>query len=372
MKQLIKCEFQKTLRQKYFLIGSLILLAFTLFLFFPYDMNSAATYPVDTEQGRIEGREAALYNKTVYAQYAGLLTADKIDKMLSDFQSMRNEYDETHTDLYDWPVVFDDISSLNGMIYEAGYKDIDELAEDRSEPFFFDFAYTWTSVFNILHNVGIVFALFLLIVLSPLFANEYSSGADGIILTTKYGKSKLIRAKFIVAILFTTLTVIVFSAFVLAICGLYFGGFTGWQVDIQTLVYSAIYVDLPIKMNCLQFFGFNVFMYWATGSCIAALACCCSAFAKNTFSAFIVSGVCYFIPMLLQQIGAGGPLWSKYLFVFPACAMKPQFVIDTVSQKALLIPTMFEIPILIVAFVLVASLVLLQIARQRFYTHQVA
>ena len=371
MKLLIKCEAQKMLRQKYFLIGSLILLAFTLFLFFSYGMNSAATYPVDAEQGRIEGREAALYNKAVYAQYAGILTSEKIDKVISDFQTARNEYDETHSDYYDWPVIFDDISSLNGMVYEAGYEDINELLKNRSDPFFFDFAYTWISAFNIFHNAGIVFALFLLIVLSPLFANEYSSGADGIILTTKYGKSKLIRAKFAVAILFATVAVIVFSAFVLIICGLYFGGFTGWQVDIQTLVQSAIYIDLPIKMNCLQFFGFNVLMYCATGIGIAALACCCSAFSKNTFSAFIVSGVLYFVPMLLQQIGFGGPVWSKYLFIFPACAMKPQFVIDTLSKQNMLLPTTFEIPILIVTFAVISSLVLLQIARQQFYNHEV-
>lgn len=372
MKLLIKCEAQKLLRQKYFLIGSLILLAFTLFLFFIHGMNSSATYPIDTEQGRIEGQEAALYNKAVHARYAGILTADKIDKVLSDLQTARNEYDETHSDSYDWPVVFSDIASLNGMVYEAGYEDINELLKNHSEPFFFDFAYTWISAFNIFHNAGIVFALFLLIVLSPLFANEYSSGADEIILTTKHGKGKLIRAKFIVAILFTTLAVIVFSAFVLTICGLYFGGFTGWQVDIQTLIQSAIYIDLPIKMNCLQFFGFNVLMYWVTGICVAALTCCCSAFAQNTFSAFIVSVIFYFLPMLLQQIGVGGSVWSRYLFIFPACAMKPQFVINTVSQKPLLIPTMFEIPILIITISVVLSIILLKITRQQFCRHQVA
>ena len=57
-------------------------------------------------------------------------------------------------------------------------------------PLYFTFSSTWETAADIFYNGSFGIALLLLIALAPLFAEEYSSGAAGIILTTRYGKKQ--------------------------------------------------------------------------------------------------------------------------------------------------------------------------------------
>ena len=57
-------------------------------------------------------------------------------------------------------------------------------------------------------------------------------------------KSKIIVAKCIASLIVATVAVILFASFVISICGIYFGGFTGWQADIQTQFGSLLMSDL--------------------------------------------------------------------------------------------------------------------------------
>ena len=98
----------------------------------------------------------------------------------------------------------------------------------------FSFDYTWQTAFNILFNSNVVFAIFLLIVLAPVFSEEYSSGAANVILSTRYGKSKVIQAKFTAAFLIAAISAVIFCVVILLACGADFAGFEGWNADIQT------------------------------------------------------------------------------------------------------------------------------------------
>ena len=74
------------------------------FWFFVCAVNHAATFPIHTKNGcLLEGRQAALYNKVLYEQYAGELTDEKVAEILDDFQTLRNRYETTHSDLFNAP-----------------------------------------------------------------------------------------------------------------------------------------------------------------------------------------------------------------------------------------------------------------------------
>lgn len=79
MRLLTKLELDKLIRRKYLLLGGLLLLGYSSFMFFSCCMNSSPTFPVETADGvEVTGRAAALYNKSVYEQYAGELTDEAV------------------------------------------------------------------------------------------------------------------------------------------------------------------------------------------------------------------------------------------------------------------------------------------------------
>lgn len=60
---------------------------------------------VETADGvEVTGRAAALYNKSVYEQYAGELTDEAVAHVLDDFVDLRDAHGE-HS--FNWPVIYD-------------------------------------------------------------------------------------------------------------------------------------------------------------------------------------------------------------------------------------------------------------------------
>ena len=63
----------------------------------------------------------------------------------------------------------------------------------------------------------------------------------------------LLLGGIIVSLIIATVVVILFAAFVISLCGIYFGGLTGWQADIQTQ-FGSLLMPVPLRMNNFQFF----------------------------------------------------------------------------------------------------------------------
>ena len=127
MSLLIKLELQKLIRRKYLFVGAILLIIYTLFWFFVCAVNHAATFPTHTETGRLlEGRQAALYNKVLYEQYAGELTDEKVAEILDDFQTLRNRYEATHNDLFNAPLIYEDFSMFNATDENAFEKSLSQ------------------------------------------------------------------------------------------------------------------------------------------------------------------------------------------------------------------------------------------------------
>lgn len=72
------------------------------------------TFPVETADGvEVTGRAAALYNKSVYEQYAGELTDEAVAHVLDDFVDLRDAHGE-HS--FNWPVIYDNFSIFELLI----------------------------------------------------------------------------------------------------------------------------------------------------------------------------------------------------------------------------------------------------------------
>lgn len=238
-------------------------------------------------------------------------------------------------------------------------------------PLYFTFSSAWETAADIFYNGSFGIALLLLIALAPLFAEEYSSGAAGVILTTRYGKNKIIAAKCIASLIIATVAVILFAAFVISLCGIYFGGLTGWQADIQTQ-FGSLLMPVPLRMNNFQFFIFSVLLYWLSSIGVAALICCCSALCKRSLTAFVTGAVIYIAPYFIRQFSVGGAAVGELMLLFPVCSAKAQQVVRTSEHKLInLLPVACEMPIWIALFTAVSIFALFFLAYKHFSKHQV-
>lgn len=65
---------------------------------------------------------------------------------------------------------------------------------------------TWANIFYNIDQFGIAFmGVMILIGLAPLYSEEYATGMDSILLSSRYGKGQLISAKCYAAILYAFL-----------------------------------------------------------------------------------------------------------------------------------------------------------------------
>lgn len=86
------------------------------------------------------------------------------------------------------------------------------MYEQVQVPFYFDYYDGWermSSSFSIF--LALVVSAIIVISLSPVFSDEYSQKTDAIILTTKYGKNKVIVAKLISSFIFTLVVYLFFA-----------------------------------------------------------------------------------------------------------------------------------------------------------------
>jgi ABC-type transport system involved in multi-copper enzyme maturation permease subunit len=228
-------------------------------------------------------------------------------------------------------------------------------------PFQFGYYGGWsviTSSFELL-----IFALLAIcIVLAHVFAGEYQAGTDSVILSGKYGKTKLITAKIISSFIFgvCAFTVNVIVAFGIPLLAF---GSDGWNLPIQ-LANPAI----PFAFTFLQGTLVNLAVIYFVVLAMIGVTLLLSAKMKSPYLAFIVILPVLFVPLFLTPTGTTG-LYNLILFLTPYRATMPQFgsyisyqfgglVLDALSMRVILY--------------LLITVITIPLARMGFRKHQVS
>lgn len=248
MGTLIKFELKKLYKSRLnqiVFLGTCLLMAFIMLL----SVRQTRTY--DKEGNRLEGLESIKYEKEMMKELEGPLTDERVESLIKEYQEMLanpdnledgffnesvryryyysrqhllwligHNYDEifTHTfggnlgelDLQDRMDFYEAGKEriLNTMLYAGDWKysnaelEFWEKKEDKiTTPIYYGYADGWSRLFDVLGYFIIPF-FSLGVLIARIYTGEYESGAEHIILTTKYGKTKIILAKNIAALLF--------------------------------------------------------------------------------------------------------------------------------------------------------------------------
>ena len=194
------------------------------------------------------------------------------------------------------------------------------------------------------------------IVIAPVFSGEYQAGTDAVILSGKYGKTKLITAKIISSFLFG---MIAFTLHVMIACGLPLAAFgvDGWNLPLQIAG-----TTIPYPFTFLQAVFINLGVIYLILFAMIGLTLVLSANMKSPYVVLIVFVPFLFIPMFLTPNGTTG-LYNLILFLLPYRATMPEiskyisyqfggFVMDVLAVRAIVyaILTVVFIPLVRLGF----------------------
>jgi ABC-type transport system involved in multi-copper enzyme maturation permease subunit len=249
-----------------------------------------------------------------------------------------------------------------GAISGAAKDKLIKLDSEIETPFTFAYIDGFYSLVDGIRTMGIFCAFALAICLAPMFAGEYSTGADQLILSSKLGKSKVISAKLFTAI---SLSVIFFMfLFVLTvIMGISIYGYDGADAPFQ-LIMTFIAYPLTILESVMIFTACAFFGTLLT----AALTLLLSSKLKSPFGVIIIISVLLFVPMMFHVPET--VVWLYNIFsLLPASMMSVWAVFSHVPYDffgLIVLPYIF-LPV----FAVIASIAVLPSARRSFRNHQI-
>lgn len=200
------------------------------------------------------------------------------------------------------------------------------------------------------------------IVIAPVFSGEYQTGTAAVILSGKYGKTKLITAKIASSLIFAT------GAFVLHIfvawgLSLLAFGTDGWNLPLQ-----IVNTKIPYPYTFLQAALINTGIVYLVLLAMIGLTLFLSAKMKSPYLVLVVLVPVLFVPMFLSPNGTTGA-YNLILFLLPYRSTVPEFGKYITYQFG-----GFVLDALLARMVLYSALtvMMMPLARRTFKRHQVS
>ena len=407
---LIKYEFLKILRKKSTLIVMAASLLVTAFLF-GLPVLQFQTYNQD---GVIKGLEGIAYEKEQAADYSVPLTNEYVTETIREVQQLFENPDNVGFDGYEQFLIdsayWDGIAPREDLLnmiaknyvnpnesagynklpeldisegtdfYAARQEKIERLLNDASRamsegqkaywqdmnskvdaPFTYGYYDGWEIIISSFELL--MFALLAVcIVIAPVFSGEYQAGTDAVILSAKYGKTKLTTAKIIASYLFGGLafTLHVVVAFGLPLAAF---GFDGWDLPLQ-----VANTTIPYPFTFLQAALVNLGVVYLVLFAMIGLTLLLSAKMKSPYLVLIVLVPVLFIPLFLSPNGTTGA-YNLTLFLLPYRSTMPEVGKYISYQFGGLVLDAFTVRAILYALLTAA---MLPLARLGFKKHQVS
>lgn len=385
---LIKYEFLKILKRKSTLMIMAASLLLTAFLF-GLPILQYQTY----QQNRaIKGFEGIAYEKELYRDLSVPITEEYAAEIIGEYQALFENPENVGYDgnekfligdaywdfaapredllnllasVYDSPGEYSGLNKLpelnlaeGAMFYQSRNEKIEALLNtpsrnlsDNQKEYWRSMnsrvetplQYGWHEGWEIILNSFelLTFALLAVcIATAPVFSGEYQSGTDAVILSGRYGRTKLVRAKIISSMLFGVLA---FTLHVIVAFGLPLGAFgtEGWNLPLQ-----AAGASIPYPFTFLQACLINMGVITLVLLAMIGLTLLLSAHMKSPYLVLTVLVPVLFLPLFLSPNGTDGA-YNLTLFLLPYRAFIPEIgkyisykiggiVLDALSMRAVL------------------------------------
>lgn len=234
------------------------------------------------------------------------------------------------------------------------------LSRQVKTPFIYSYTGGYTRFFSQMYTTAILICFICSICIAPLFAGEYTDKMDSLILSSKYGKNKVIYAKLFTGLSFSILLSIVLTM-ISYVMVMIFYGWEGGNSPIQLFLPLSIH---PFVMRQVALLYFVLVLFGNVLS--ATLTMLLSAKLKSPFMVFVIMTVVTIFPMFVN-VSENIP-WIYHLSnLIPVNMFSLDNIISIFSIDLFgLIVQPYEI---ILAFAIILSMVLLPFAYRNFKNH---
>ncbi|QFT90892.1 ABC-2 family transporter protein [Bacillus sp. THAF10] len=272
------------------------------------------------------------WEKDLYKEWEGPITEEKLQLAQDKYASLMEKIESTPDDA---PVQFSEKESFEMGLYEtvafvggiekktaAKIEELDgintseaalekEMLEQLDTSYFalnegpgkvIDFA----SVFSI-----VITGAMLLIGLSSIYTQEYSSGVENYMLSAKKGRKQLLWAKLGAASVYTVVVVFAWELFNLAWNTIQYGS-EGWGTSLQH--YFKYYFS-PYDFTMFEFHLVQMAFHLLGAVSFAVLIVLVSSVSKHSLISFFVCGALFGAPFLVVEM-MNLPQWIENTFIF--------------------------------------------------------
>ena len=250
----------------------------------------------------------------------------------------------------------------NAPISENAKEVMMQYSVEVKEPWIFSYSDGYTRFMTIMATSGVMAAFVMVICLAPLFAGEYSNHTDQLLLSARYGKGKLIKAKFFTGFSMTGIVTLLVTLQSYVQSMLTFG-FDGGNANVQ--IYDALFpYPLTLKQAALLQ---SICVFFAC-MCMSALTMLFSSRMKSAFGVIILSVLLLCVPMFVKV--SAYPLLGYLLFhLMPANMMQYDYIFSMIPYEiaGVVIPPYVMMPVA----ALCLCIILIPFAYRGFKHHQV-
>jgi len=235
------------------------------------------------------------------------------------------------------------------------------LDSEIETPWIFEDIESYRGFFIHMYMVVYLMLFAIGVCLAPMFSTEYSTGTSQLILSSRFGKSKLIMAKFITGISFSIIFCLFLVLSTFLISSLFYG-FDGANAPLQLLLTGSVYplslIQTAVIFSVCVLSGAVMF---------SAIAMFLSAKLKSAYGVVIILTVLIFIPIAFYASEENAILLNLYRLL-PSTVMHFELLFSNIPYELFGLAVMPYV--FLPAFYILASAVFLFFARRAFKRYQ--
>lgn len=301
MKPLILFELRKIIKKPAAVVAILGIFFLSFLLAFSTFHNM---YAFDGKHAEGAGKKAVQIDKEVARKYEGILTDEKVQRIMKEYHPVHDLRGMNAKYLYNnalQSAVFYRFSDMDGNWNGTTVAEVFGNQEIKV-----GYINGWLSMEKGMAKVFIFLDFVLMFLLAPVFSGEYG-GMDQILFTSRYGKTKCAAAKVTASIL-----VALFLTFLTVgwnlLLGLFFYGTEGLDCSIllAPLEFSEGYIPFPL--TCGTVLAYQILLAFLGSVSVAGITLMISTLCKNQMFTLASSAVVYLLPLMLP-VSESSPLY---------------------------------------------------------------
>ena len=188
---------------------------------------------------------------------------------------------------------------------------IKKAADDLKTPFFYSYMDGWKRLMDSISIILIPLSLSICIILAPVFAGEFQNGAASILLTTKYGRTRVALSKIAASFIITLIIYFIcISIYTLSIIGCY--GIDGYQCPLQA---NANFWKVFYEWNNIEAYTALVLIGFVGCFLFSILTLFLSSVLRSSFASIVIIFILIIMPQMINTTGF--PLIEKIISLMP-------------------------------------------------------